>query len=356
MLKYKFSLLFLFLSFSLTAQNITMPRVSPQAEVKQIIGVTEITINYSRPAVKGRTIWGELVPYGLNKISFGNGNAAPWRAGANENTTIEFSTDVMINGSKIPKGKYGLFMEVGKDEWKVIFNKVNTAWGNYFYDPNENVLVVSAVPVENQHTEWLEYSFENIKPNGVDAVLKWEKLKVPFTIEVDLTATILNDIRNQLVSSKGFNYQSYIQAVNFCLRNNVNLDEALEWINKSISIQETLVNLSLKAAVLATLGRNGEIDQMKDQLNNRMEISNENDINLYGYTLVNLGRIDEALTVFKYNVDHHPESWNVYDSYAEAFALKGEKEKAKKYYEEAIQKAPEDQKERLRNLIDQLEK
>ena len=348
------TLLFVFVFNILFAQNIDLPRVSPQAKVMQKIGVTDVIIEYSRPAVKDRKIWGELVPYGLNKIPFGSDDPAPWRAGANENTTIEFSTDVKINGTNLSKGKYGLFIEVNESDWKVYFNKVNTAWGNYFYDHSKNILDVPMTVTNNSFNEWLQYSFVNLKSNSADVALEWENIRAVFTVEVDLISTILNDIRAQLVSAKGFNHQPYIQAVNFCLRNNVNLEEALKWINKSISIQETLVNLSLKTAVLSTLGRKSEIDDMKEQLDKRMEISNENDINLYGYTLINLGRIDEALTVFEFNVDKNPESWNVYDSYAEAFALKGNIEKAKKYYETALEKAPEDQKDRIRKMISDL--
>ncbi len=352
--KYLVILLSMFFVSTISAQNLVLPRVSPSAKVMQKIGVTEITIDYSRPAVNDREIWGKLVPFGLNNIAFGNESPAPWRAGANENTTIEFSTDVKINGHDLALGKYGLFMAVGQKEWKVIFNKVNTAWGNYFYDSTKNALAVSINPQKNQFTEWLEYSFENLTPNSAEVALKWENLKAVFTVEVDLVQTVLDDIRNQIVSSKGFNYQPYIQAVNFCLRNNVNYEEALKWINKSISIQETLVNLSLKTAVLSALGRGNEIDSMKEQLNKRMEVSSENDINLYGYTLINLGRLDEALTIFQYNVDKNPDSWNVYDSYAEAFMLKGDKEKAKMYYKKAMEKSPQDQKERISNIISEM--
>ncbi|MDZ7606557.1 MAG: DUF2911 domain-containing protein [Cyclobacteriaceae bacterium] len=172
------------LSHTSNAQD-AKPRKSPKAAVTQKIGVdTDIVINYSRPGVKGRTIWGDLVPYGMFAgNSFSNNNAFPWRAGADENTTIEFNKDVMINGQKLAAGKYSIHMVAGKTEFQVMFNRKTDGWGSYTYNAADNALVVSVSPVESAHTEWLEYSFEDLADYSAVACLKWDNLKVPFRIE-----------------------------------------------------------------------------------------------------------------------------------------------------------------------------
>lgn len=162
------------------------PRKSPKASVSQRIGVdTDIAIDYSRPAVKGRTIWGDLVPYGMypgNKYS--KEKPFPWRAGADENTTIEFNHDLMIEGKKIAAGKYSIHMLAAQSEFKIMFNKNNSAWGSYSYNADEDALVVSVKPVKDANMEWLAFGFEDLSDTGATAYLRWEKLKIPFKIEL----------------------------------------------------------------------------------------------------------------------------------------------------------------------------
>ncbi len=159
-------------------------RASLKASVSQTIGVdTEIEINYSRPGVKGRTVWGELVPYGLNEGNkYSNNKPFPWRAGANENTTISISKDVTVNGESLPAGTYSIHMVPGKDEFEIIFNKGADAWGSYSYDQSQDALRIKVKPVEAGHQEWLAYGFEDLNGNSATAFLHWEKLKIPFTI------------------------------------------------------------------------------------------------------------------------------------------------------------------------------
>jgi len=162
------------------------PRKSPKATISQRVGAdTDIVIDYSRPAVKGRTVWGELVPYGLypgNKYS--KEKPFPWRAGANENTTISFNHDVKIEGKAIPAGKYGIHMIAGKSEFKIMFNKVNDVWGSYAYDASKDALAITVKPVSSAHTEWLEFGFEDLSDTGATVYLQWEKLKIPFKLEL----------------------------------------------------------------------------------------------------------------------------------------------------------------------------
>jgi hypothetical protein len=159
-------------------------RPSLHASVSQTIGVdTDITFDYSRPGVKGRTIWGELVPYGLapgNKYS--DEKPFPWRAGANEKTTIAVSSDVLVDGKPLPAGKYSIHMIPSEKDWIVIFNKVSEGWGSYDYDEAEDALRVKVTPVEAPFEEWMRFGFDDLAGTSAVASLRWEKLKVPFTI------------------------------------------------------------------------------------------------------------------------------------------------------------------------------
>ena len=162
------------------------PRKSPKASVTQRIGVdTDIVIDYSRPGVKGRVVWGDIVPYGLYPgNSYSKDKDYPWRAGANENTTIEFNNDLKIEGKKIPAGKYGIHMIVSEKSIKIMFNKKNADWGSYSYNSAEDALTVNVTPVKDEHMEWLEFNFDELLDDGATAYLRWERLKIPFKIEL----------------------------------------------------------------------------------------------------------------------------------------------------------------------------
>jgi hypothetical protein len=179
------------LSFLLVLPSTTLAqrnqvRASLKGSVTQVLGVdTEITITYSRPGVKGRKIWGELVPYGMapgNKYS--NDKPYPWRAGANENTTIEFNKDIKIEGHALPAGKYGIHMIPSEKDWIIIFSKNNSAWGSFQYNQEEDALRITVTPVKAPHQEWLIFGFDDLAGNSATAYLHWEELKVPFKIEL----------------------------------------------------------------------------------------------------------------------------------------------------------------------------
>jgi len=159
---------------------------SLRAAVVQHLGTdATVTIDYGRPGVKGRKIWGDLVPYGLapgNKYS--KDKPFPWRAGANENTTIQFSKDVLIEGQKLPAGKYGLHMIPGEKEWVIIFSKNSSSWGSFAYNQDEDALRVTVVPVKAPHQEWLLYGFDDPDGSSATAFLRWELVKVPFKIKL----------------------------------------------------------------------------------------------------------------------------------------------------------------------------
>ena len=184
------ALIFIF-SFLLNFSSVALAqsseiRLSLKASATQRLGVaTDITIDYSRPGVKGRKIWGELVPYGLAPgTEFSNEKPFPWRAGANENTTIEFNKDLLIEGEKLSAGKYGIHMIPAEKDWVIIFSANNSAWGSFSYDQEEDALRVTVTPVAAPHQEWLIFGFEDLAGTSAIAYLHWETLKVPFTIKL----------------------------------------------------------------------------------------------------------------------------------------------------------------------------
>ena len=161
-------------------------RLSLKASVTQQLGIdTDITISYGRPGVKGRKIWGGLVPCGLapgNKSS--KDKPYPWRAGANENTTIQFNKDLLIEGNKLAAGKYGIHMIPSEKDWTIIFSKNSASWGSYSYNQDEDALRVTVTPVKTPFQEWLVYGFDDLTGTSATAHLQWENLTIPFRIQL----------------------------------------------------------------------------------------------------------------------------------------------------------------------------
>ena len=325
----------------LSQPQLTLPQLSQKASVTQTIGLTEISIEYHRPLVKGRKIWGGLVPY--NEV---------WRAGADENTTISFSDNVKINGMDLPAGTYGFHTIPTESEWTIIFSKDNAAWGSFFYNPDHDALRIKVKPQAADFVEALKYSFTNPTANSVEVNLHWEKLNVPFKVEVDVNQVVLENIRKQLIGLAGFFWQPFNQAAAYCLRNNFDFDEGLKWADKSISINKNFSNMRVKSALLGKLGKTDDAAKLMDDA---WKIATENEINAMGYQYLNANNYEKAIEAFKMNIERHPDSWNVYDSLAEAYEKSGNKELALANYEKAL-KMTEDQtqKDRITRTIQNL--
>ena len=243
------ALFVLMLSINAVAQ-LNIPRESPRQEITQIVGDTKIAVVYHRPNVKTREVWGKLVPYG-----------EVWRTGANDNTTFETSGDVKINGQTLPKGKYGLHTIPNKDEWTIIFNKVNNEWGSFKYDQKQDALRVTVKPLKEEFQETMAFGFENLKMNSADVVIAWEKVKVPFTVDVgDVNGRVLTDVRSQVANAKADDFRTPAQAAGWILNSKMtaNYEEALKWIDGSIKTRETFGNLNTKARLLGGLNRRAE--------------------------------------------------------------------------------------------------
>jgi DUF2911 family protein len=286
------------------AQNdLNLPDVSQAAEVKQRIALTDITVNYHRPLVNGRKIWGGLVPYG--KV---------WRAGANENTTIEFSDPVSVEGQSLAKGIYGLHMIPNQDSWTVMFSKTNTAWGSYSYKQDEDALRVNVKPKPlAESKEALEFEFEDLKPGSTAVTLKWEKLGVPFTVSVKDSEQTLQNIRAQLKGRGQFTWQALDEGAQFCLTRKINLDEALRWADASIQNEERFDNLSTKADILKALNRP---DDAKATWNHAFEIATAPQLYSYGRRLQSQKQGAEAIEIFQEVAKRFPQG--VYGDLARA--------------------------------------
>jgi tetratricopeptide (TPR) repeat protein len=323
------------------AQQLTMPETSQMATVKQRIGLTDIEIVYHSPLAKGRTIWGDVVPYG-----------EVWRAGANENTTIYFSSDVKIEGKALPAGIYGLHMIPTTGTWTVIFSKNSTSWGSYFYKDSEDALRVTVKTNVSENQDWLSYQFTALQPTSAVATLRWEKLTVAFKIEVNVKEMVYESMSLELRGVNGFSAESFLQASRYCSNNSMHLDQAMAWINQSIEIQETFGNLNQKSKLLALQGQTASADSLSKKA---LSIANEAQLNQYGYDLIGQKKIKEAVTIFQLNVKKYPASWNAYDSLAESYALDGNKKDALKNYKIALSKAPKAQHKRIEDAIKSLE-
>jgi tetratricopeptide (TPR) repeat protein len=316
-----------------------------KASVTEQVGLTKVSINYDRPGVKGREgkIWGQLVHAGFIDQGFGSARQAPWRAGSNENTTIEFSTDVKIEGKDLPAGKYGFFIAYSPDECTLIFSKNSGSWGSYYYNDKEDALRVKVKPIaQAQSTEWLKYEFLNEKENSSTIALTWEKLSIPFNVEVDYIKTQLESFRNELRTDKGFIWQGWAQAADWCLQRNVNLEEALLWADSATSPgfegDKSFRAWSTKAQILEKLGKtNDAADVMKKAL----PIATMNEVHQYGRQLLGQKKNKEALEVFKSNYAKYPNQFTTLMGMVRGHSANGDYKSALNFANQALPLAPD---------------
>lgn len=354
------ALLFVTASFS----QLTVPPFggNKKAVVGERLGITDVTIHYDRPGVKGREgkIWGTLIHKGFIDQGFGTSKAAPWRAGANENTTIEFSTPVSIEGQALPAGKYGFFIAYNPDECTVIFSKNSTSWGSFFYDPKEDALRVKVKPQPlDNSVEWLTYAFTDETNTGATIALLWEKLMIPFKVETDYNNLQLESFRRELRSEKGFNpgWQSYNQAAQFCLQNNVDLEEGMQWADNAISLpfigQKNFVTLSTKAGLLKKMNR---VDEGEALMKEALPLGTVQQIHTYARQLLQQKKNKEAFDVFKMNYDKNPNEFTTQVGMARGYSAVGDYKKALTYAQKALPQAPDaGNKDNLQKMIKSLQ-
>jgi len=338
-----------------------------RASVDQFIGPVKITIDYSSPAVHGPDgkdrrgqIWGKLVPYGMTDLGFEGGKLSPWRGGANENTVFSVSDPVTIEGRPLAAGKYGLHFIAGPDEWTVIFSKDAEAWGSFFYDESHDALRVKVKPVKHEYREWLTYEFPTRRPAEATAELEWEELGVPWHIQVDqINEIYISRLRQELTGSVGFSPQHYDAAAQFCVQENIHLEDALNWANLAINLpfsgQSNFDTLSTKAMVLAKMGRDSEAATIM-QAALKHPTATALQIHVYGRQLLTAGKTQEALEVFKLNADRNGDAWPVNVGLARGYMAVGDYPKALDYARKAAAQAPDSQnKQNLEAMVKSLE-
>ncbi len=352
------------MAYSQILSEVTLPPNgdNERAEVSQWIGLVKVSIEYHSPNVHGgggsdRTghIWGELVKYGLFDDGYGPSKATPWRVGANETTTITFSHDVKVEGKDLKAGTYGLFLELEPSgPWTWIFSSNSTGWGSFQYDPKQDVLRVPVTPLEAQYTEFMTFGFDERRPTSALAYLQWEKKRIPFHIEVpNVNQLYVEQIRKDLNSWPGFNYQNWMTAAQFCAANKINLEEALTWADKAMTEPFRGVDLlgrvdfdtlRTKAAILRGLGRVPEADALMEKA---VALPDTNVLSLYLYdsALLAAGKTDRALTIAKLNQQRHPEEkyWT-YLGLARAYTAMSDKANAIKNWEIALANVPVNEK------------
>ena len=346
-MKYKIYLSAIFMLFTICAISQSLTTTpnggNKKASVSERIGVTDVTINYDRPGVKGREgkIWNALVQPGFTDLGFGTSTAAPWRAGANENTTITFSTDVTVEGKPLAAGTYGFFIAMGDGEATVIFSNTSTSWGSFFYDPKEDALRATVKTASlNESVEWLKYEFMNETNNSAVIALMWEKLKIPFKVEVDYPKTQLALYRNELRSNKGFKADAWVQAAQFAAENN-DLAEAEQWSDYSINGrfvgEKNFKTLTTKAMILQQENKTTEADSL---IKEALPLGSMMDLHNYGKQLITEKKPKEALDVFKLNAQKHPGDFVTDMGLARGYSANGDFKNALKYAKLAQPLAP----------------
>jgi hypothetical protein len=324
------------------AVELRLPTLSQRAIGTQRIGLTDITVNYCRPLVGGREIWGKAVPYGQ-----------VWRSGANENTTIAFTDDVSVEGHALPAGTYGLHTIPTADQWTIIFSKNSTSWGSFSYDEKEDALRVTVKPHAAEFVEAMEYSFDDPKPDSVAVTLRWEKVAVPFRVSADVNAIVLRSIQNQLRNTGGFTWAGYDEAANWLIDTNANLDQAMKWENQSIQIEERFENLLGKSAILEAQGKKQEAEAVKTKA---LETASGVQLHVYGRGLQIQKKQEEGFAIFKINVKKHPNEWYTHGELARMASAKGDFDTASKEMKLALVNAPDGAKPGIQRMIARLDK
>jgi len=369
----------LFLMFSITSSGQETSELSTppngdnqHAEITQWIGPVKVSIDYHGPRVHNpdnndRTghIWGELVHYGFVDEGFGPTKGAPWRAGANESTTISFSHDLKVDGKDLKAGTYALFLDVEKaGPWNWVFSH-HLGWGSFQYDPQDEALRVPVTPEDAPFTEFLTYGFDDRRPDSAVAYLQWEKKRIPLKIEVpNVNALYVAKMRQDLESWAGFNYQDWQTAAQFCAGHKINLDEALQWADKAINgpfrgatiAHEDFSTFSTKAGVLQAMGREAEADALMEKALH-LPGTDAYSVYAYGMGLLRKDNKEKAMKIFVFNRQQHPQDkfWTSL-GLARGYTAVGDKKNAIANWEVVLQNIPSNLSNRTATYESSLQK
>ena len=318
-----------------------IPRDSQHATVLQKVGITDIKVNYHRPLVKGRQIWGKVVPYD-----------AVWRAGANENTTISFSDPVNVEGKPLEAGTYGLHMIPGQSDWIVIFSKNSTSWGAFTYKQDEDALRVTVKPQPAEFHEALAYDFDDVKDDSAVLTLRWEKLAVPVKIGVNTKELVQANLHKQLRGFAQYTWDGWDDAANYLLANKLNMDDALTYCDRSIQVEERFDNLYTKSKVLTAIGRKDEADKT---LTAALAKANALQMHSYARQLQIDGQHEKAFAIYRENAKKNPDAWIVHMGLGRMYSAQGDYANAAKEMRVALTGAPEPNKAFLQNFVKRLD-
>jgi tetratricopeptide (TPR) repeat protein len=297
---------------------LNLPRDSQHAMVMQRIGLTDITINYHRPLVKGRKVFGPGSPQPYGQV---------WRAGANENTTIDFSSDVMVEGKPLAKGVYGLHMIPGETDWTAIFSRNSTSWGSFTYDTAEDALRVTVKSHPADLEEALAYNFDDVTANSAVITLRWEKVAVPVHVSVDTNAVVQASLKNQLRARAQYEWVAWDEAATYLMDNKLSAEEAVKDEDRSIALEDRFENEMDKARALEMLNRN---DDAKVTRAKAMSLGTQQQVHGHGRQLQQQKKYDEALEVFRANIKRDPNSWIGHNETARLAVAKGDYDTALK--------------------------
>ena len=314
---------------------------SARARVSERIGLTDVTVSYGRPAVKGREgkIWGGLVHTGFKNLGFGNGKESPWRAGANENTTMEFSTDVMIEGKQLAAGKYGFFVAYQPDYCTLIFSKATSSWGSYFYEPDEDVLRVNVKPVALvESRERLTFQFGSQTDSSAVISLEWEKLGVPFKVSTRLHELQMASFDKELKGEKGFDPHALVQVADYLMEHNTRLEDALGYVNRASQSMPVFSVMIMKSTLLSRLNRQAEADSIKKVAIAR---GTATEVHNYARGLLREGKKEEAYAVFQKNYSSYPKLFTTNMGMVRGCSAAGKVSDAMKYAKKALPLAPD---------------
>ena len=318
-----------------------LPRQSQHARVMQRIGITDITVNYHRPLANGRQIWGKLAPYGQ-----------VWRAGANENTTITFSDPVTIEGQALDKGTYGLHMIPGENQWTVIFSKNATSWGAFTYKQEEDALRVNVKPQTAEVHDALAYDFDDVKPDSTVVTMRWDKVAVPFKVEVKVNDLVTASIHRQLHGLNQYYWEGWDDAAGYFLANKINLDEALKDEDQSIQAEERYDNVMNKSHILEAMGRKQDADAAR---NKALGMANALQLYVYARGLQGEKKQDEAIVIFRSNAKKFPDYWTSHLGLARVYSSQGDFDNAVKELKLSMVGAPDANKTALENYLKRLQ-
>ncbi len=319
---------------------VKLPPASPKAKIYQQVGVTDMTISYHRPLTKGRTVFGKLIPFG--KI---------WRTGADENTIIKFSTDVTIDGKVVKAGAYGLHTIPNKENWTVILNSETKAWGSYFYKKEKDAIRFTVTPKTTAHQEAMNFNFTQVSANKATVALSWATTTISFEVQVNTSDLVNENIKSQLNSLPWYGWTGLYNAALYNFNNNVHLEDAVKWLDRSISNNKNFRNLSLKANILEKQGNKEAADNLNTEA---LKLGTARELQRAAFFKFRAKENKAGIEILKNAAINAPNNYQSFAVMAWGYEQVKDSKSAKKMYKKALKMAPSDKKEAIQKAMNKL--